>query len=90
MTRLADWECRGSPLRHSHWCFRPAARSGRAARLPSARRTTVITSSTYGSPLAGLDGVRQAAVDVVLEQQQPDLSRPRRSCASTCCRMSRQ
>ena len=46
--------------------------AGSAGR-PMVRRTTVITSSTYGCPWPGLDGVRQAAVDVVLQQQQPDL-----------------
>ena len=45
----------------------------RGPRRPIARRTTVITSSTYGCPWPVSMRVGQAAVDVILEQQQADL-----------------
>ena len=69
----------GTPAR-----ARRARRSG-GPRRPIVRRTTAITSSYVRLALASCDGVRQAAVDVVLEHQHPHLVRGR-GLASTCWR----
>lgn len=64
-------ECRGSPLRHSL-----RSRPGRApARPPAPHGATHDRHDLVdvGSALPGLDGVRQAAVDVILHEQQRDL-----------------
>ena len=81
-------ECRGSPLRHSQLVSEAQRERASGARAslgrPMVRRTTVITSSTYGLPWPGLNRVARQP-----EMWSSSSSRPTWSAAavsaSTCC-----